>query len=346
MSVRKLLVSLVVGVCGLNVLPAAAQGGSGEDGIQAANDPQLLEAFAEIEEMGPELNPVVIQRTGALFARLHESSNTQGVQAQRDLSYGPDDKQLLDVYTPQEDREPLIEGRPAVVFIHGGGLVAGDKDNAVSDLMYANVATYFARHGMVGVNATYRLVPGITYPQGGEDMRAIVQWVRDNAQAYGIDPEKIFFLCSSAGCTHVASLLFDRDMMSDGTPDIAGAIMLSGAYQADNEDYYGSDQQVMLSRSPLALAEAYQGEPVPVFLFSAEFDPNYIELMTARMYTLLCEKRASCPRFTQARDHNHLSINQHINTSDERYSRQMLKFIREVSAQEGAGENIGESAGR
>src|SRR5690606_23820770 len=102
---------------------------------------------------------------------------------------------------------------PAVVFIHGGGLTGGDKDNPLSDLMNANTATWFARNGMVGINATYRLVPDISYPEGGEDMQAIIGWIRDNAEAYGINPEQIFFLCSSAGCTHVSSILFDPALM-------------------------------------------------------------------------------------------------------------------------------------
>ena len=291
---------------------------------QEVTDPALLEAFEEIEAMGPNLNPQVIQRTGALFADLHRNTEKGGVTAHRDLSYGPDPKNLLDIYTPEESGG----GRPAVVFIHGGGLTGGDKDNEASDLMYANIGTYFARHGMVGVNATYRLVPNITYPEGGEDMKAIVDFLKANTEEYGIDPEGIFFLCSSAGCTHTASLLFDRSLMDGGDPDIAGAIMLSGAYEGGNRDYYGSDPETMRAHSPLGLAESYDGEPVPVFLMSAEFDPNGIETGTARLLLLLCEKRDACPRYTQVRDHNHISINQHINTADTRYSSQMLDFIR------------------
>lgn len=307
---------LIASLCA--TLPALAQ---------EVSDPALLEAFEEIRDLGPNLNPQVIQRTGALFARLHENTEKGGVTAHRDLSYGSDPRNVMDIYTPGN-----AEGRlPAVVFIHGGGLTAGHKDHEASPLMYANIGTYFARNGMVGVNATYRLVPGITYPQGGEDMKSIVDWLVENAAEYHIDPGKIFFLCSSAGCTHVASLLFDAGLMEGGDPDIAGAIMLSGAYEGGNRDYYGDEPETVRRHSPMGLAEAYQGEPVPLFLMSAEYDPNGIETGTARLLALLCEKRDKCPRYTQVQDHNHLSINQHINTADERYSRQMLEFIREVS---------------
>src|SRR5690606_35356699 len=98
-----------------------------------------------------------------------------------------------------------------------------------------------------------------------------------------------------------------------------------------NRDYYGSDPEDLRRHAPLGLADAYAGAPVPLFLLSAEYDPNAIETATARLLALLCEKREQCPRYAQARDHNHLSINQHINTADERYSSQMLDFVREVT---------------
>ncbi len=290
---------------------------------QNITDPRLLDAYARFRELGPNLNPEVIDTTGRLYAEIHKTTDKGNLMVTKDLAYGADPKQVMDVYRPAAAAGP----RPVVVFIHGGGLTGGDKTNPLSDLMNANTATYFARHDMVGINATYRLVPGITYPQGGQDMQAIVAWIRSNAAEYGIDPEQIFFLCSSAGCTHVASILFDQALMFEGDPDIAGAIMLSGAYDAANPDYFGADAGLRATRSAFALAEQYQGPDVPVFLLSAELDPHAIESGTARMYQLLCQTRERCPRFAQARDHNHISINQHINSGDDRYTSQMLDFI-------------------
>lgn len=293
---------------------------------QAITDPQLLDAYEKFREMGPNLNPDVINGTGALYAEIHKTTAKGDLDVTKGVSYGPDPKNVMDVYRPRGATGAL----PAVVFIHGGGLTGGDKNNPLSDLMNANTATYFARHGMVGINATYRLVPNITYPQGGEDMQGIVSWIRANADAYGIDPEQIFFLCSSAGCTHVGSIVFDQNLMLDGDPDIAGAIMLSGAYDAGNTDYFGSDAAVRGTRSTFYLAENYAGEDVPVFLLSAELDPHAIEASTGRLYALLCTTNERCPRFAQARDHNHISINQHINSGDDRYTSMMLDFIHDV----------------
>src|ERR1041385_8562788 len=50
-----------------------------------------------------------------------------------------------------------LKNAPVVVFLHGGAYVRGDRD--VNAEVYGNVPTYFARQGMLGVNATYRLPP-------------------------------------------------------------------------------------------------------------------------------------------------------------------------------------------
>ncbi|MDR0779605.1 MAG: alpha/beta hydrolase [Pseudomonadales bacterium] len=296
---------------------------------QTVTDPQLLDAYAKIRAMGPNLTPEVIDGTGRLYAEIHKTTDKGNLSVTRDVHYGADAKQVMDVYTPNG----ASGKRPVVVFIHGGGLTGGDKINPLSDLMNANVATYFGRHDMVGINATYRLVPNITYPQGAQDMQAIVQWIRSNADQYGIDPDKIFFLCSSAGCTHVSALLFNPEVMQNGNPDIAGAIMLSGAYDAANVAYFGNDAALREQRSTYALANAYSGPRVPLFLLSAEYDPPAIAQGTARLYLQLCEKYNDCPRFAQARDHNHISINQHINSADDRYTSMMVDFIRKVSGE-------------
>lgn len=41
----------------------------------------------------------------------------------KDECYGPGDRNLLDVYVPQEKSV----NRPVLLFIHGGGFFSGDK---------------------------------------------------------------------------------------------------------------------------------------------------------------------------------------------------------------------------
>lgn len=81
------------------------------------------------------------------------SKKYQGkIKAETAIKYGPDPRNRVDVYKPVEaDNTSAGSGRPVVVFIHGGGLVAGDNN------LYANIGNYFTSNGFVTCLVTYRL---------------------------------------------------------------------------------------------------------------------------------------------------------------------------------------------
>ena len=113
-----------------------------------------------------------VPKTAALYAPLQQKEPYQGVKVERDVKYGPADRNLLDVFTP----ETSSSARPVLIFIHGGGFVAGNKRNPGSPF-YDNIMLWAVKNGFVGVNATYRLAPQFVWPAGAEDLAAVVQWV-------------------------------------------------------------------------------------------------------------------------------------------------------------------------
>jgi hypothetical protein len=71
-----------------------------------------------------ELGRVVdMPKTAALFAPMQQKEPYQGVKTEREVKYGPADRHLLDVFAP----ETASPARPVLIFIHGGGFVAGNK---------------------------------------------------------------------------------------------------------------------------------------------------------------------------------------------------------------------------
>jgi alpha/beta hydrolase fold len=56
------------------------------------------------------------------------------------------------------------------------------------------VPLYFARKGMVGVNATYRLAPAAKWPAAAEDVKVLVAWLKSNAARFGGDPNRIYLI--------------------------------------------------------------------------------------------------------------------------------------------------------
>ena len=117
------------------------------------------------------------------------------VEAIENVSYGSCDKwHLLDLYRPKDAEGKL----PVLLNIHGGAWVYGDKK------VYAPYCMYLATQGFAVVNASYRLAPKHTFPAPLEDVGAMVEWVVDHAEEYGLDISNLFFVGDSAGA-HLAT---------------------------------------------------------------------------------------------------------------------------------------------
>ena len=103
----------------------------------------------------------------------------------------------LDVYRPASDGSR----RPAILQIHGGAWVIGDKREQGIPLL-----RYLASRGWVGFNANYRLSPGATFPDHLVDVKAALAWIRGHADEYGIDPDFVVVTGGSAG-GHLTALM-------------------------------------------------------------------------------------------------------------------------------------------
>jgi len=115
-----------------------------------------------------------VPKTAALYAPLQQKEPYAGVKVERDVKYGPADRNLLDVFTPEANSS----SRPVLIFIHGGGFVAGNKRNPGSPF-YDNIMLWAVKSGFVAGNATYRLAPQFMWPAGSEDLASVVQWVSE-----------------------------------------------------------------------------------------------------------------------------------------------------------------------
>jgi acetyl esterase/lipase len=147
-----------------------------------------------------------------------------GYARTRDVAYGPDPRQRLDVYRPSDpDREPAT----VVVFFYGGSWQAGFKAD------YRFVAQALTSRGFVCVLPDYRIYPQVKFPAFVEDGAQAVRWTRDHVAEHGGDPRRIFLMGHSAGA-HIAALLtLDRHYLADAglPPDaIRGTAALSGTY--------------------------------------------------------------------------------------------------------------------
>ncbi len=126
-----------------------------------------------------------------------------------------------DIWTPHPAGPPA----PVMVFVHGGGFVAGSTSSPLYD------GTAFARDGVVLVTLNYRLgIPGFLHLPDAPDNRgmldviAALRWLHDNVARFGGDPAGMTLFGQSAGATIVGGIL--AEPASDGL--IRRAIMQSG----------------------------------------------------------------------------------------------------------------------
>lgn len=148
-------------------------------------------------------------------------------RSERELAYGPDSNQRLDLSLPAAKRFPTV------IFIHGGSLTSGDK----ADEDYRNVCAPFPDAGIGCANVNYRLAPAHPWPAQAEDVAAAVAWVRRNIEARGGDPLKLFLVGHSSGALLVALLATDeRYLARNGlkTSDLRGVIPM-GSIMWDDE---------------------------------------------------------------------------------------------------------------
>lgn len=297
---------------------------AGAHAQMSANPPELGQ---KIEALGRTLSPEMIAATAALYAPLQEQKPYAGIRVHRDLKYGPDERNRLDVFAP----DPLpVDTRPVLVFVHGGDFVAGDKTEPESPF-YENIGVWAARHGLIGVNITYRLAPDHPWPAGIEDIGAAVHWATQNVAPYGGGPDRIFLMGHGAGAAHIADYLSHPDLQPPGGVGVAGAILISGVYDLTTmpmsrnlKAYYGDDPDHYAERSAqTGLVEA----KIPLLLADAEFDPVDLEKQGSALKEALCAAR-QCPRFILLPGHNHLSEVYAINTKDVLLARAISDFIK------------------
>jgi acetyl esterase/lipase len=289
----------------------------------------LHRLLADVGPRWAEDVPGNVRRMVEAFSPLLAQAPKDGVEVVRDLAYGDDPRQKLDVFTPGRTGR-----RPVVVFVHGGAFVDGHRNR--SDEIYANVLYYFARQGCVGVNMEYRLAPAHVYPSGTRDVAAAVDWVRRHIGEHGGDAQQIYLMGHSAGAAHAASYAYDRRHQPAEGAGLAGLMVVSGRVRADNgadnpnarkvEAYYGADASRYEEVSPVCHVDEAS---VPTMVAFAEYENPLIDLYCLELAHRLAVAKRRAPRVAYARGHNHTSIIAHFNTADDRLGAEIMAFMRD-----------------
>lgn len=161
----------------------------------------------------------------------------------RDLAYTPPSwpqRLETDVYVPA-GAGPF----PGVLVVHGGGWGSGQRTDMT------HIAKRLAARGYTAVNLSYRFAPTYHFPAQIEDLQQAVRWMRQNAEAYRIDPDHIGAFGYSAG-GHLAAML--------------GTISPGDGFDGGSNGPSTRIQAVVAGGAPTDLRKFRGGRLVPRFL--------------------------------------------------------------------------------
>ena len=303
MALRK---SALAGVAALIVSAAWAQ-----------QSPMPEEIAWKLLEIGRVVDPA---KTAELYAPLQQKEPYHGVTVTRDVAYGPDPLNRIDVFT--SGASPA--GKTVVMYVHGGGFERGDKWQAGSPF-YDNLMLWVVQHGMVGMNFNYRMAPKNTWPAAHDDMAAAVRFVQANAAQYGGDPNRLVLWGQSAGASLIAGYLAHPQFHPVTGHGVIGAVLNSGFYENDRggSAYFGSDPKELAERSSV---EGMKKLTTPLFISHTEVDLPDAITQADRVKQALCDA-GRCPTYAVFKDHSHISQNYSVGTADVSVSGPILQFI-------------------
>jgi triacylglycerol lipase len=288
----------------------------------------VVALHAKIATLGRTLGTESRDATRELYAPLHPRHPPQRIV--RDLAYGSHARNVLDLHLPIEATASAL---PVLVFVHGGGFVAGDKGGPGQPL-HDNIGRFAVEHGLIGATINYRLAPEFTFPSGGEDVAGAIAFLAATVGAYGGDPQRIVAMGHSAGAAHVATCLATPALATLAT-GLSGAVLSSGIYdptalwEGVSTAYYGDDAAAwpeMASRPGLAASE------VPFMLLVAEFDPPDFHRQAVLVAADYVERHQRLPVLVRGEGHNHFSSPAHYGTVDAALSEEVARFVASVTS--------------
>jgi acetyl esterase/lipase len=133
-----------------------------------------------------------------------------GVVFKPNLAYCQAGDQTLEL--DWAEPEGRATARPAVVLIHGGAWMFGQRSELRS------LQFMLAKEGFVAISVDYRLAPRAVFPAPLHDVQCAVRWLRSQAAAQAIAPDQISAWGHSAGA-HLAAML----AVTGSNADLQGA---------------------------------------------------------------------------------------------------------------------------
>jgi hypothetical protein len=139
-----------------------------------------------------------------------------GVTVMRDVSYGPQPKDLIDIFVPEKSGS----NRTVFIYVPGGAGNKIEQQSVEANMFYDNVGKWAVEQGMIGVT----MQRGGT--AAGQNIALVIDYLQANVAKYKGNPNDMFIMAHSAGTGPLTQYIGRPDLYGLG---VKGAIF-AGAH--------------------------------------------------------------------------------------------------------------------
>lgn len=151
---------------------------------------------------------------------------------------------------------------PVVVYLHGGGWVAG------SPKTHRKLGMQIADAGYLTINVGYRLAPEHPFPAGLEDCVFAIKWAAENAKRWNGDGNRLAVGGDSAGGNLTAASLISLSAEGYRGPKPKAALLIYGVFDFPSTIERSGDDMALEG-----MARAYLGDQYPTLLADPRVSP-------------------------------------------------------------------------
>ena len=179
----------------------------------------------------------------------------------------------------------LKDKAPCLIYIHGGGFMAGDK------VYRKGLGTWFALNGYFTINVNYGLSPEYVFPKPLKHLISSLGWIERNAEKLNLDLSKIIIAGDSAGAYYaltVATVMGNEDLKRElnvkNNIKFSAAILNCGVYDIkkalEGKFLFNLNKKVFEASTGITeekfLKYRYKKFFSPVDLVEKDFPPTFL----------------------------------------------------------------------
>ena len=230
-----------------------------------------------------------------------------------DIAYDDDPRQVFDLYKAEGDNAPCV------IMLSGGQFMRGRTK------VWSQWSKKCIENGISFIDLDHPQIPTTTLPDMMSNAEEFIYWIRDEAENYGIDSNRIILAGHSSGASVLATVIV-RLANSGNTEGIKGVMLLSGNYDFLGPSLSFRQEFLKLTTSEVIECSAIRNlvEPLPpVFICAGEETDEMIRHMD-RFHEAISwrseSERVSLPM-------NHFGIGMELYDDDSKMWKFIIKHI-------------------